>query len=80
MRQLLGSDPSPHILRKLFFYQLPSNVRRELALSDQQENLDALARAADRIIAEDRWSKSPGSELRYQSSDPHNSEIDDLRR
>ena len=53
MRKLLGTEGSPVLLKKLFMDRLPSSVRRVL-VAGPIDNLDDLARRADRVFAEDR--------------------------
>ena len=57
MRKLLGTEGSPVLLKKLFMDRLPSSVRRVL-VAGPIDNLDDVARRADRVFAEDRSSTS----------------------
>ena len=61
MRKLLGAKGSPVLLKKLFMDRLPSSVRRVL-VAGPIDNLDDVARRADREVAEDR---SPISDPRF---------------
>ena len=53
MRKLLRAKSSPVLLKKLFMDRLPSNVRR-VFVAGPMENLDDVARRANRLVAEDR--------------------------
>ena len=61
IHKLLGAKDSPVLLKKLFMNRLPSNVRRVL-VAGPIDNLDDVARRADRVVAEDR---SPISNSRF---------------
>ena len=57
MCKLLGTKGSPVLLKKLFMDRLPSSVRR-VFVAGPIDNLDDVARRADRVFAEDRSSTS----------------------
>ena len=64
MRKLLGTKGSPVLLKILFMDRLLSNVKRVL-VAGPMDNLDDVARRADRVVAEDR---SPTSDPRFVSA------------
>ena len=53
MRKLFRTKGSPLLLKKLFMDRLPSNIRQVL-VAGLMNNLDDVARRADRVVAEDR--------------------------
>ena len=53
MRKLLGTKGSPVLLKKLFMDRFPSDVWRVFVVGPM-DNLDDVARRADRVLAEDR--------------------------
>ena len=57
VRKLLGTKGSPVLLKKLFMDRLLSSMKRVL-VAGPIDNLDDLARRADRVFAEDRSSTS----------------------
>ena len=64
MRKLFEAKGSPVLLKKLLMDRLPSSVRRVL-VAGPIDNLDDVARRADRVLAEDR---SPTSVLRFAAA------------
>ena len=69
MRSLLGESGSQDtLLRKLFLARLPADIRR-IVVSHPFEDLEQLAKIADRIIEEDRKCTSRfGGEPKYDDS------------
>ena len=63
MRDLLGRNNSPEILRKLFLDKLPSDTRKLLILSPT-DDLDELAKLADKISS---YSRASSKNLRSTS-------------